>query len=82
MSSVITFENIFTLIAMDSARHSMAAKASPPPLHGFRAKHSTMTAWSDIQEKWSESTENKEHTGILLWDLSAAFDTLEHKIFV
>ena len=47
-------------------------KILPPNQHGFRAKHSTMTAWADIQEKWSESTENKETTGILLWDLSAA----------
>ena len=29
---------------------------------------------------WSESSEKKEVTGILLWDLSSAFDTLEHKI--
>ena len=54
-------------------------KILPPNQHGFRSKHSTMTAWSDMQEKWSESSEKKEVTGILLWDLSAAFDTLEHK---
>ena len=53
-------------------------KILPPNQHGFRAKHSTMTAWSDIQNTWARSNDEKEDTGILLWDLSAAFDTLDH----
>ena len=36
-----------------------------------------MTAWSKIQEQWSTSNENNTTTGILPWDLSAAFDTLD-----
>ena len=55
-------------------------KILPPNQHGFRAKHSTMTAWSDIQGVWAKSSEQKETTGILLWDLSAAIDTLDHGI--
>ena len=39
-----------------------------------------MTAWSDIQNIWVRSNDNKETTGILLWDLSAAFDTLDCNI--
>ena len=36
----------------------------------------TMSAWADMQQEWSKNTESKELTGILLWDFSAAFDTL------
>ena len=35
-----------------------------------------MSAWADIQEDWARNTEEIEMTGVLLWDLSAAFDTL------
>ena len=40
----------------------------------------TMSAWSDIQQDWTIKTELKEKTGVLLWDLSAAFDTLDVEI--
>ena len=36
-----------------------------------------MSAWSDIQQDWAVKTEANEVTGVLLWDLSAAFDTLD-----
>ena len=36
-----------------------------------------MSAWADIQQDWATKTEAKEKTGVLLWDLSAAFDTLD-----
>ena len=37
----------------------------PKNQHGFRAKRSTMTAWSDIQQDWAMKTEEKEITGEL-----------------
>ena len=46
----------------------------PENQHGFRAKRSTMTALTNIQHEWASNTEKKLITGILLWDLSAAFD--------
>jgi hypothetical protein len=49
----------------------------PDNQHGFRQKRSTMSAWADIQQDWATKTEAKEKTGLLLWDLSAAFDTLD-----
>jgi hypothetical protein len=39
-----------------------------------------MTAWGDIQESLANYNENNSITGILLWDLSAAFDTLDAKL--
>ena len=52
----------------------------PNNQHGFRSNRSTMTAWCEMQEDWAKNTESKNMTGILLWDLSAAFDTLDPEI--
>ena len=41
-----------------------------------------MTAWQQIQQDWSMQTENKMVTGVLMWDLTAAFDTLDHEIML
>ena len=49
----------------------------PKNQHGFRPSRSTMTAWQEIQLDWAVKTENNQVTGVLLWDLSAAFDTLD-----
>ena len=52
----------------------------PKSQHGFRARRSTMTALSEVQKQWADNTESKEKTGILMWDLSAAFDCLDINI--
>ena len=52
----------------------------PKSQHGFRAQRSTMSALAEVQQKWALNTESKEVTGILLWDLSAAFDCLDSTI--
>ncbi len=52
-------------------------KLLPNNQHGFRENRSTMSALSSMQKEWTENSENKKKTGILLWDLSAAFDTLD-----
>ena len=52
----------------------------PPNQHGFRAGRSTMTALTAIQQEWANNTAEKFITGVLLWDLSAAFDTLDSNI--
>ena len=49
----------------------------PHNQHGFRPRRSTMTAWADIQNEWSNNTDAKDITGVLLWDLSAAFDCVD-----
>ena len=48
----------------------------PDNQHGFRAGRSTMTALAAMQEDWVRNWDQKMLTGILLWDLSAAYDTL------
>ena len=49
----------------------------PQNQHGFRPGRSCMTAWQEIQLDWAIKTEQKKITRVLLWDLSAAFDTLD-----
>ena len=49
----------------------------PESQHGFRKKRSTMTAWAQIQQEWAKNTNEDKITGVLLWDLSAAFDCLD-----
>ena len=48
--------------------------------HGFRALHSTMTALSQLQKEWVSSAEDKSIIGALLWDLSAAFDSVDPEL--
>ena len=52
----------------------------PENQHGFRRNRSTMTAMAAMQQKWIEKTEAREKTGILLWDLTAAYDTLDAEL--
>ena len=49
----------------------------PESQHGFCRKRSTMTAHSHMQKDWIINKEAGQKTGILIWDPSAAFDTLD-----
>ena len=49
----------------------------PKSQHGFRKMRSTMTAHANMQQEWIIKKEKGEKTGLLIWDLSAAFDTLD-----
>ena len=40
----------------------------------------TMTAMTNIQQEWTLNSEQKLMTGVLLWDLSAAFDCVDSDI--
>ena len=52
----------------------------PNSQHGFRSGRSTMTALSSMQKDWIHNSEEGFLTGILIWDLSAAFDTVDTEI--
>ena len=54
----------------------------PNNQHGFRSGRSTMTALSSMQKQWIQNTEGGLMTGILVWDLSSAFDTLDIDLFL
>ena len=57
-------------------------KLLPSNQHGFRTHRSTMTALSSMQKEWVKNTEEGLMTGILVWDLSSAFDTLDIQLFL
>ena len=40
-----------------------------------------MSALSAVQQEWAENKVEKKITGVMLWDLSAAFDTLNAGTF-
>ena len=50
--------------------------------HGGRAAHSTVTAKTQIDQKLHKNYENDKITAVLATDLSAAFDTVDHKILL
>ena len=50
--------------------------------HGFVGKHSTATALMQLQDLWLSAAEEKQMTAALLLDLSAAFDIVDHAIFL
>ena len=62
------------LISLKVTKYFEENNLVPDNQHGFRAKRSTMTAWSDIQHEWASNKEEKKMSIVLLWYLSAAFD--------
>ena len=53
-----------------------------PSHHGFRAKHSTVTAIIQMYDIWVESIENGEMAAAMMIDLSAAFDMVDHNLLL
>ena len=50
--------------------------------HGFRSGRSTTSALISSIIKWQDTKEKKKYTGCLLYDLSAAYDTISSEILV
>ena len=57
-------------------------KILPNNQHGFRKGRSTMTALTAMQKEWVQNSEQGLMTGVLVWDLSAAFDTMDIDLFI
>ena len=53
-----------------------------PSHHGFRAGHSTVTALIEMYDQWIEALEREEVTAVVMLDLSAAFDVVDHTILL
>ena len=53
-----------------------------PSHHGFRSKHNTSTALLHMVDTWMEALENDEISAVIMLDMSAAFDTIQHDILV
>ena len=53
-----------------------------PSHHGSRAGHSTSTAIIEMYDSWIDSTEGGEMAGVMMIDLSAAFDLVDHPLLL
>ena len=53
-----------------------------PNLHGYRQNRSTQTALIQMYDKWVRAAHNSKVTGVVLLDLSAAFDLVDHHILI
>ena len=74
---MILNNNTELLVCNQSTEYMETNNLLPPSQHGFRSQRSTISALAEAQHHWAQNTEAKEVTGILLWDLSAAFDCLD-----
>ncbi len=70
------------VVCQQLTRFIEVQKLLPNNQHGFRENRSTMTALSSMQKEWIKNSEEGLMTGILVWDLSAAFDTLDISLFL
>ena len=50
--------------------------------HGSLKKHSTITALASINEQLNKNYYNNKFSALIQTDLSAAFDTVDHKILL
>jgi hypothetical protein len=50
--------------------------------HGFLGDHSTATVIIQLQDMWLSASEDRKLSAALLLDLSAAFDIVDHRIFL
>ena len=69
-------------VCQQLTRFTEIHKLLPNSQHGFRSSRSTMTALSSMQKNWIRNAEEGLMTGVLVWDLSAAFDTLNIELFL
>ena len=53
-----------------------------PSHHGFRARHSTASALIQMFDTWIDAFEQDEVSAVIMLDMSAAFDVVDHSILL
>ena len=53
-----------------------------PSHHGFRSAHSTCTALLQMYDTWVEAQSEGEISAVIMLDMSAAFDVVDHNILL
>ena len=51
-------------------------------LHGFRQNRSTLTALLTMYDRWVQAASSSQFSGVVLIDLSAAFDLVDHRLLL
>ena len=81
ISCLVTASKVLEKIVCDQFTDYLEKnKLLPENQHGFRAHRSTATALTAMQKEWAANTEEGLITGILIWDLSAAYDTVNTEL--
>ena len=81
VSCVPTVSKVLESIVLDQlAEYFEANSLLPQQQHGFRPGRSTTTALASMVSEWSRNYDAGMNTGILLWDLSSAFDTIDVEV--
>ena len=70
----VIFEQIYDYFSYSKIFH--------PSLHGYRHHRSTQTALLQMYDKWVRAAHQGMVTGVVLLDLSAAFDLVDHQILL
>ena len=68
----IVYQQIYSYFAKNGIFHDN--------LHGYRQHRSTQTALIQMYDRWLEAANNRQISGVVLLDLSAAFDLVDHNI--
>ena len=67
---------------MKDSIFSYIEKFLSPYLFGYRKGHSTQQCLLVMSETWRKALDNKKVAGVILTDLSKAFDCLSHELLI
>ena len=70
----IVYEQLYSYFTSNKLFH--------PNLHGYRQNRSTQTALLQMYDRWVRASHNSQVTGVVLLDLSAAFDLVDHHLLL
>ena len=70
----VIFEQLYSYFSSNKIFH--------PNLHGYRHQRSTHTAMLQMYDRWVRAAHHGEVSGVVLLDLSAAFDLVDHQILL
>ena len=70
----IVYEQIYQYFSMNKIFH--------PNLHGYRENRSTQTALLAMYDKWVRAASRGQVSGVILLDLSAAFDLVDPVLLI
>ena len=70
----IVFQQVFEYVEGNGLLH--------PSHHGSRSRHSTSTAIIEMYDTWVTSVEEDNMAGVMMLDLSAAFDLVDHPLLL
>ena len=65
----IVYEHLYDYFTVNKLFH--------PNLHGYRKNRSTQTALLQMYDRWVRAASNGQVSGVVLLDLSAAFDLVD-----